>query len=100
MEAATISYQSQGPVGILTLNRPDSLNAVNQAMSRELTDFLTARLNDFETRVLIITGAGRGFCAGLDMKESTATAPPGGYSPKLAYEMQRTFSELIRDSLQ
>jgi len=95
METKTIKYEKDGPVGILTLTRPECLNAVNVTMSEELKLFLTERLDDIDTRVLIITGAGRGFCAGLDMKESTANIPPAGYPPKLAYERQRTFSELI-----
>ena len=95
MESETIRYEKQGPVGVLTLNRPPCLNAVNVAMSREFGRFLAERLEDLETRVLVLTGGGRGFCAGLDMKETTANVPPGGYSPKLAYERQRSFSELI-----
>jgi len=95
MEYKTIIYETKGPVGILTLNRPECLNAANAAMSRELKKFLLERLDDLETRVLILTGAGRGFCAGLDMKEAYANVPPGGYHPKLAYERQRYFSDII-----
>ncbi len=91
----TISYQVEGPVGVLTLSRPDCLNAVNKAMSVELRNFFLERLDDLDTRVLIITGAGRGFCAGLDMKETMADVPEGGYAPKLAYERQRSYSDII-----
>jgi len=95
MAYGTIIYESRGPIGILTLNRPECLNAVNVAMSQELNRFLLERLADLETRVLILTGAGRGFCSGLDMKETMANIPAGGYPPKLAYERQRGFSEMI-----
>lgn len=95
MEYQTISYETKGPVGVLTLNRPQCLNAANEAMSRELKNFFYERLEDLETRVLVLTGAGKGFCAGLDMKESMANVPPGGYHPKLAYERQRYFSDII-----
>ena len=95
MAYGTIIYESRGPVGVLSLNRPECLNAVNVAMSQELNRFLLERLEDLETRVMILTGAGRGFCAGLDMKETMTNIPPGGYLPKLAYERQRSFSELI-----
>ena len=91
----TITYESRGPVGILTLNRPECLNAVNQEMSRELRLVLQERLDDLDTRVLIMTGAGRGFCAGLDMKETMSNMPQGGYGPQSAYERQRAYSELI-----
>ncbi len=95
MEYETITYELEGPVGILTLNRPDSLNAVNMRMSRELRSFFTERLSDLDTRVLVVTGSGRGFCAGLDMKEATDNVPAGGYSPQVAYERQKSFSDII-----
>ncbi len=63
-------------LGILTLNRPASYNALNQAMVLELEDFWRERLYDSETRVIILKGGGdKGFCAGLDMKETIAMAP-------------------------
>ncbi len=95
MNYQTIGWESRGPVGMLTLSRPECLNAVNAAMAAELYRFWLERLDDLDTRVVIITGAGRGFCAGLDMKETMANIPPGGYPPKLAYERQRSYSELI-----
>jgi enoyl-CoA hydratase len=95
MDYETITFEKDGPVGVLTLNRPECLNAVNVKMSQELKSFLSERLDDLDTRVLVVTGAGRGFCAGLDMKETMANVPPGGYDPKLAYERQRSFSDLI-----
>lgn len=60
--------ERKGPVAHLTLNRPESLNALN----RELTDALNAAFDsfyrDYETRVIVLKGAGRAFCAGLDLK--------------------------------
>ncbi|MBI5948180.1 MAG: enoyl-CoA hydratase/isomerase family protein [Chloroflexi bacterium] len=61
-------YDQQGPIGILTLNRPERLNAIDHQMLRELRAFFDERHRDYATRVIIITGAGRGFCAGLDLK--------------------------------
>ena len=52
----------------LTLNRPDSLNAMNDQLVQELRDFFTGLPEDRETRVVVMRGAGRGFCAGLDLK--------------------------------
>jgi enoyl-CoA hydratase len=54
---------------VVTLNRPDSLNAVNGTMHTELTRFSTDFANDDDLRVLVITGAGRAFCAGGDFSE-------------------------------
>lgn len=53
-------------IAVLTLNRPESLNAVNGTMHSELTRFSVDFANDRELRVLVITGAGRAFCAGGD----------------------------------
>jgi 2-(1,2-epoxy-1,2-dihydrophenyl)acetyl-CoA isomerase len=57
-----------GGVTILTLNRPDALNALNSQLRRELLAALKAAARDEATRALVITGAGRGFCAGADLR--------------------------------
>ena len=53
----------------ITLNRPDRLNAVNGALATALGDALQDASTDDAVRVVVITGAGRGFCAGLDLSE-------------------------------
>ena len=54
---------------VLTLNRPSALNALSRALMAELSDRLDALQADPAVRVLILTGAGKAFCAGLDLKE-------------------------------
>jgi enoyl-CoA hydratase len=66
--ADVIRYEAQGGVGVLTLDRPERLNAINHEMLRALRGFFDERHRDFGCRVIVITGAGRGFCAGLDLK--------------------------------
>lgn len=63
-----LQFERREGVGIVTLNRPERLNALNHEMVRGLRAFFDEREGDYETRVLIITGAGRAFCAGLDLK--------------------------------
>ncbi|MCU0822940.1 MAG: enoyl-CoA hydratase/isomerase family protein, partial [Spirochaetes bacterium] len=94
MSFNTIEYREEGHIGILTLNRPDKLNAVNIEMRDELRVFFKDRLNEFNTKVIILTGSGRGFCSGLDMKEFAKIAPGGGFSPQQAYEFQK-HSDLV-----
>ncbi len=59
--------EKENNVAILTLNRPDKLNAISPSMGEEIMDLLGKIGADDEVRVLIITGAGRGFCAGVDV---------------------------------
>jgi enoyl-CoA hydratase len=90
----TIRYEQKGAVGFITLNRPKCLNAINFAMRDELTACLRACATDLDTRVLLLTGAGRAFSAGLDLKEP-AIAGGEPMTPKRAYEAQRTYSQMI-----
>jgi enoyl-CoA hydratase len=54
---------------VVTLQRPQALNALTMALRRELARTLVALASDGRTRVVVLTGAGRGFCAGLDLRE-------------------------------
>lgn len=62
-----------GPVATLTLNRPDKLNALNAELRRKLVDSLRDLDGDEEVRAVILTGTGRAFTAGLDLKELAAS---------------------------
>ncbi len=73
MDYTTITFTVDGPIGLLTLNRPAKLNALNQAMIEELDHLLGALSTNRDIRVVILTGAGeKGFCSGLDMTETAA----------------------------
>lgn len=61
-----LRVETDGPVAILTLDRPDQLNAFSGAMGRSLTAALRAADGDDDVRVVVLTGAGRAFCAGAD----------------------------------
>jgi 2-(1,2-epoxy-1,2-dihydrophenyl)acetyl-CoA isomerase len=62
-----IKYSVAGGVGVLTLNRPDVYNALNDGITYELQDALKTTTRD-ESRVLVITGEGKAFCSGQDLK--------------------------------
>ena len=76
----TILTERLGAVGRITLNRPERLNAINVRMGNELLDALSAFEEDPEVRCLVLTGAGRSFCAGDDLKgmESDGFERPQG----------------------
>src|ERR1700752_4790426 len=69
MAFETILFEMRGPVGLLTLNRPDKLNAINGKMVEEIEGWLDRVEQDPDVRALVVTGAGRAFSAGFDLSE-------------------------------
>ena len=68
MAAAPVLYDKQGSIVTLTLNRPETLNAMNEAMMAELERLLMVLEVDPDVRAVVLTGAGRGFSSGGDLK--------------------------------
>ena len=73
MEFETIGYEVAEGVLTITLQRPERLNAFTEAMGAELIEAFERADRDDEVRAIIVTGAGRGFCAGMDLGEGGAT---------------------------
>jgi len=71
----TLVVEKRGNVVLVTLNRPDKLNAINLEMRLEFLDLLDNFKVDDEARVLVVTGAGRAFCAGADISEFGMDTP-------------------------
>lgn len=66
---STVLYEAKGAVAIVTLNRPQSLNSFTRQMHQDLWSALDRAEADGAVRALVLTGAGRGFCAGADLSE-------------------------------
>ncbi|MDP2221302.1 MAG: enoyl-CoA hydratase-related protein [Hydrogenophaga sp.] len=66
---SNVLYETRGAVALLTLNRPEALNSFTRQMHRDLWAALDRAEADKTTRALVLTGAGRGFCAGADLAE-------------------------------
>ena len=79
MNLETMLYESDGDLIRLTLDRPTALNAVNYQGTLELHEAAQAIHDDPTARVVIIRGAGRAFCAGIDLKELAAGETPQAY---------------------
>ena len=80
MELQDLIYTKEEHIATVTLNRPDRLNAISGAMTGGLTRAIQDANQDDDIRVIVITGAGRGFCSGLDLvAQASAQRPaPGG----------------------
>lgn len=73
----TLSIYRENAVDWLSLNRPDSMNAINDDMIRELDDYFLSVSSDTDCRIVVLRGAGKGFCAGLDLVSASDTLTAG-----------------------
>ena len=73
MSENIVLVERDGPVAIVTLNRPDALNALSRALRAELVKTFAHLAEDEEIRATVLTGAGRAFTAGVDLKEAGET---------------------------
>src|SRR3954466_9336988 len=90
----TILFEIKDGVARLTLNRPDRLNSFNVKMHEEVAAALNAADADAAARVLVLTGAGRGFCAGQDLSDRAVA--PGGQAVDLGHSVETYYSPLIK----
>jgi methylglutaconyl-CoA hydratase len=72
MSVLSALRQDDGPIAVLTLNRPERRNALSLRLVSELSDLLTRTASEPGVRVVIVTGAGPTFCSGMDLKEAVA----------------------------
>ena len=63
----TLLVEKEGPIDWVTLNRPEALNALNPQLVDELLDYFGGLYMDHSVRIVVLRGAGRAFCAGLDL---------------------------------
>jgi 2-(1,2-epoxy-1,2-dihydrophenyl)acetyl-CoA isomerase len=94
MNYQTIVLELVDGVARLTLNRPDRLNSFTVEMHGEVADALERVATDDAVRVLVLTGAGRGFCAGQDLSDRAVA--PGGEAVDLGDSVERFYAPLIR----
>jgi 2-(1,2-epoxy-1,2-dihydrophenyl)acetyl-CoA isomerase len=90
----TVQVTREGGVATIRMNRPDSLNALNGQMGAELRDAIFEVAGDREVRAVLLTGAGRGFSAGADLKDASPTQTPSG-RPDLAAVLRDVYNPAI-----
>jgi 2-(1,2-epoxy-1,2-dihydrophenyl)acetyl-CoA isomerase len=93
MDESPILVQQQSGYRVITLNRPQRLNAFTEAMHEALTAALAAAEADTNCRALLLTGAGRGFCAGQDLNDRLSQA---GETPVLGGALETYYNPLVR----
>jgi 2-(1,2-epoxy-1,2-dihydrophenyl)acetyl-CoA isomerase len=89
----SILFESEGGIARLTLNRPERLNSFNDAMHAEVRHALDRVKTDASLRVLLLTGAGRGFCAGQDLGDRAVA--PGAEPVDLGASIERNYRPLV-----
>ncbi len=93
MDETPILVEQRAGYRVITLNRPQRLNAFTEAMHQRLHDALIAAEDDASCRALLLTGAGRGFCAGQDLSYRLSEA---GDTPVLGGALQAYYNPLVR----
>jgi 2-(1,2-epoxy-1,2-dihydrophenyl)acetyl-CoA isomerase len=93
MHFESIQYAVDNGIAVLTLNRPDKLNSFTQAMHLEVRAALNALQEDATVRVLVLTGAGRGFCAGQDLGDRAVA--PGAKPADLGDSVEQFYAPLV-----
>jgi 2-(1,2-epoxy-1,2-dihydrophenyl)acetyl-CoA isomerase len=93
MATGTVLFETRDGVATLTLNRPDKLNAFNEAMHAELRAALDGVERDGAVRAVLLTGAGNGFCAGQDLGDRNLA---GDEAPDLGATLEANYNPLIR----
>ena len=91
MDFKTLRYEKVGNRLTITLNRPDVFNAFDDTLSYEFQDALKAAKRDEEVRVIILTGAGKAFCSGQDLK-----AIAGSKDRSLSDSLHKRYNPIIR----
>jgi 2-(1,2-epoxy-1,2-dihydrophenyl)acetyl-CoA isomerase len=94
MSYETVSWEVDGGVGRITLNRPDTLNAWNVELGQELKQIVTRDAADASVRAVLVTGAGRGFSSGADLKAGFDPHPDDGM-PDLRKELHELYHPII-----
>jgi 2-(1,2-epoxy-1,2-dihydrophenyl)acetyl-CoA isomerase len=94
MSYNTIQFEVENGVAVLTLNRPEALNSFNDEMHAEVRDTLKTVRKEATIRCLVLTGSGRGFCAGQDLSDWAAT--PDQAVPDLGPLIENNYNPLVK----
>ncbi len=89
-----LSIERRGDIDIVSLNRPEALNSLNKQLFSDLYNYFLGLQSNYHTRIVLLRGEGRAFCAGADLDSSAFASGEGRESQQ--YEVQRQASALIK----
>jgi len=93
----SIEYGVEGRIATITLNRPERLNAIDEYMPSEIRSAVETAQADRKVHVIVVTGAGRSFCSGYDLKEY-ADAPDAPYSQDMPWDPMLDFEVMYANT--
>ena len=96
-ERTTIKLETNDGVAVLTLNRPQVLNSINSALTNEVRAAVKEVAENAEARALVITGAGRGFCAGADLAEQSSRPEGMSVGQGVAHGMKTSLNPMMNE---
>jgi 2-(1,2-epoxy-1,2-dihydrophenyl)acetyl-CoA isomerase len=91
----TLQVETADSICTITLNRPDSLNSINDVMSTELTKVIRQLQRDDNSRCVVLTGAGRAFCSGQDLGDLKKRYADPHYTPHLGEDLRKRYNPII-----
>ena len=97
MSEPVLKIEKRGPVDWVTLNRPDALNSLNPELVDALNHYFESLERNYDTRIVVLRGAGKNFCAGLDIKASAKRNSEGGYGAdtQASLDGQRRIANIV-----
>ncbi len=93
-----VEYHSDGRVGRIILNRPDVLNAIDDEVPQQLADCVTQANADDNVHVIVLSGAGRAFCAGYDLKAYAETAGENSVTQEMPWDPMKDYAFMKRNT--
>ena len=95
---AKVLYEKDGRIGRVTLNRPEVLNAIDDELPRELADAVVQANADDGVHVIVLSGAGRAFCAGYDLSYYAEAAGSNSVTQQMPWDPMKDFAFMMRNT--
>ena len=95
---AKVEYHGDGRIGRIALNRPDVLNAIDDEVPQQLADCVARANADDEVHVIVLSGAGRAFCAGYDLKAYAETAGENSVTQEMPWDPMKDYAFMKRNT--